>query len=60
MKSIKIKIAILQATVAVTEFALRHRDSVERAKTVLPILSAAVAAYFLGRMVGLIIQTAVL
>jgi hypothetical protein len=60
MKTNSIKIAALRATVAITEFAIKHRSSLERAKTILPILSAAVAAYFLGKMVGLIIQIAVL
>jgi sialic acid synthase SpsE len=60
MKTNRVKIAALKATVAITEFAIKHRAKLERAKTVLPILSAAAAAYFLGRMVGLIIQFAVL
>jgi hypothetical protein len=60
MNTNNVRIAALKATVAITEFAIKHRAILERTKSILPILSAAVAAYFLGRMVGLIIQFTVL
>ena len=48
-----INLALLRGTVYLAEFALKNRDWLQRAKTYGPLMIATVAAYLLGRVVGL-------
>lgn len=47
----------LKATVAITEWALEHRSSLNQLRAYAPIFAGGIAAYFVGRIVGQAILT---
>jgi hypothetical protein len=54
---IRIRIAFWRAASGITSFALRHRRGLYQALTYAPVAIVALAAFILGRGIGLLIGT---
>lgn len=52
-----LNLIVLRATVALTEWALEHRERLAQVRTYAPVFAGGMAAYFVGRVVGQAILT---
>lgn len=52
-----LNLVVLQATVAITEWALEHRERLTQVRAYAPVIAGGMAAYFVGRVVGQAILT---